>query len=418
MQARIFLQVYLAFIGALVVFAVLMALVWALGPDKRERHQLVRGAAELAALSIPPTSAGGEELHAALVSLSEMFQADLAVYDAHGALLTGTATGMPPPDLTRPRSRLHGGRHGPALSVRLPDGRWLVARHQNLRTFRWLGALVLLAIAIAVGAYPLVRRITGRLERLQARVDALGSGDLSARVTVEGRDEVAQLATSFNRAAQRIEQLVQAKQMLLASVSHELRTPLSRIRVALELLSPEARPDLRQQINNDIDELDALIDDLLMASRLDADERPDVLEEIDLLALCAEEAARGDALVEGESCLLQADAQLLRRLVRNLLDNASRHGLGKSVIARVQVVNGDRIRLTVSDRGPGVPASRQETVFEPFRAFGFGKEKAAGTGLGLYLVSRIAARYGATVRCTENKPVGAIFEVTFPLRDR
>ena len=366
---RLFLQVYLAFLGILVVFAILMALVWWLGPDKQERHHLVRGAAELAAMAIPPATASREELRSALARLGEVFQSDLAVYDARGSLVTATADGLPAPDPANPGARLRGAGHGPALSLHLPDGRWLVARHRNPRHYRWLGALVLLAVAIAIGAYPLAKRITGRLERLQVRVDALASGDLSARVHIEGSDEVAQLAASFNRAAERIEQLVRGKQMLLASVSHELRTPLSRIRLAIELLSADSRPDLHQQINTDIDELDALIDDLLMASRLDADERPDASEDTDLLALCAEEAARGDALVEGEPCSLRADPQLLRRLVRNLLENASRHGLGTNVTARVELLNAHQVRLTVSDQGPGVPASRRDTIFEPFRSF-------------------------------------------------
>src|SRR2546422_7148170 len=94
----------------------------------------------------------------------------------------------------------------------------------------------LLALAVGVGAYPVVRRLTRRLERLQAGVESLGAGELSARVEVEGRDEVARLAESFNSSAARIEELVSAHKMLLANTSHELRTPLSRIRLRLEFL--------------------------------------------------------------------------------------------------------------------------------------------------------------------------------------
>ena len=104
----------------------------------------------------------------------------------------------------------------------------------------------MLAGAIGIGAYPVVRRLTRRLERLQARVDALGEGDLSARVDVEGTDEVAVLARSFNRAAERVEALVNAQRSTLASASHELRSPLARIRVALELLQGDERPELRE----------------------------------------------------------------------------------------------------------------------------------------------------------------------------
>lgn len=172
--------------------------------------------------------------------------------------------------------------------------------------------VALLAIAIAIGVYPLARRITGRLERLQTQVDQLGAGDLTARVEVLGKDEVANLARSFNRAADRIENLVEAKRMMLASASHELRTPLTRIRMAVELLDDSDRPELRQKIAEDIADLDELIDDLLLASRLEKTETPDRNESVDLLALVAEEGARVDTNVSGTPISITGDARILR----------------------------------------------------------------------------------------------------------
>ena len=102
-------------------------------------------------------------------------------------------------------------------------------------------ALVLLALSIGVAAYPVVRHMSRRLERLQRGVESLGAGDLSARVAVEGHDEVARLASSFNNAASQIEQLVTAHKTLLANASHELRTPLARIRLAVEFLKEIGR---------------------------------------------------------------------------------------------------------------------------------------------------------------------------------
>ena len=106
-------------------------------------------------------------------------------------------------------------------------------------------AFLLLALIVGVVAYPLVRHLTKRLERLQRGVESLGAGDLSARVPVEGSDEVAALAASFNRAAERIEALVGAHKTLLANASHELRTPLARIRMATELMKELTRIDRR-----------------------------------------------------------------------------------------------------------------------------------------------------------------------------
>ena len=105
--------------------------------------------------------------------------------------------------------------------------------------------LLLISLVVAAGAYPLVRRLTRRLERLQAAVETWGSGALSTRVAVEGRDEVAQLARSFNASAARIEALVGAQKMLLANASHELRSPLARIRMATELLLASAPAYIR-----------------------------------------------------------------------------------------------------------------------------------------------------------------------------
>jgi signal transduction histidine kinase len=239
--------------------------------------------------------------------------------------------------------------------------------------------LALVAAAVGVGAYPVVRRLTRRLERLQRGVETLASGDLSVRVKVEGKDEVARLAESFNRAAARIEELVGAHKTLLANASHELRTPLARIRMALEL------PERRGELEKDIAELDALIDEILLASRLEAREEL-ILEEVDLLGLVAEECARYEGVeLDGEPATLKGDPRLLRRMVRNLLENARKHG---SPPVKVQL---KKKELRVCDSGPGVPQAEREKVFEPFYR-----------GLGLSIVRRIARRHGGDARCEGN----------------
>jgi signal transduction histidine kinase len=235
-----------------------------------------------------------------------------------------------------------------------------------------------------------VRRLTKRLERLQHGVEALGAGELSARVKVEGRDEVAQLAESFNRAAARIEELVAAHKSLLANASHELRTPLARIRMALELGKD------RREIERDIAELDALIDEVLLASRLDAVASLENVEEVDLLALAAEEASRYDVEAQGEPTTIRGDPRLLRRMIRNLLENARRHGAPPIELS----VRNREIR--VCDSGPGVPEADRERIFERFNS-------KHGTGLGLALVRQIARRHGGEARCDGN-----CFVVTFP----
>jgi signal transduction histidine kinase len=259
-----------------------------------------------------------------------------------------------------------------------------------------------------------VRRITRRLEALQAGVDDLGEGDLGARVEVKGKDEVARLAGSFNRAAARIEQLVGSQKNLLASVSHELRTPLARLRVAIELLSGEERPELRQRIERDIGELDALIGELLLASRLDASVELETRDEVDLLALLAEEAVHTGAEVSGEAVALRGDPRMLRRLVRNLLENARRYGAGSPVEARVTRDPDGGARLQVEDRGPGVPEAERDRIFEPFYRSASSAAGEPGTGLGLALVRQIARRHGGEARCLARPEGGSCFEVVIP----
>jgi signal transduction histidine kinase len=274
-------------------------------------------------------------------------------------------------------------------------------------------ALGLLAVAIAIGAYPVVRRITRRLERLHTRVEALGAGDLTARVEVEGCDEVASLARSFNQAVDRIERLVQAQRTMLAGASHELRSPLARMRMAIELLAGADRPELRARLSQDIAELDALIGELLLASRLDTLEPLARTEDLDLLALLAEEGARTGAEVSGASVCIQGDARMLRRLMRNLLENAQRYAAGSPIEASVVPLTPMGACLRVADRGPGVPEPERERIFEPFyRPTGLRERGDGGVGLGLALVRQIARHHGGEVRCLPRAGGGTCFEVT------
>lgn len=302
--------------------------------------------------------------------------------------------------------------------------------------FAWL--LVLVALAVAVGAYPIVRRLTKRLESLQQGVERWGSGDLSTRLPVQGEDEVAFLATRFNAAAERVQQLLQSHKALLANASHELRSPLARIRMGLELLGRDssASQPQRQEMARSIEELDQLIDEILLASRLDMRDARDAsalgpIEEVDLVGLAAEECARTgadlDIAPDVSPLLVQGHAKLLRRLLRNLLENARRYGVPavrsdtsvpevKLTLTR-QVVLPDQswAVVVVEDGGPGVPADQRERIFEPFYRLPGASEREGGVGLGLSLVKTITERHGGHVRCEGRDEPGARFVVYLPL---
>ncbi len=281
--------------------------------------------------------------------------------------------------------------------------------------------LVLLFLAVAISAYPVVRRLTRRLERLKQGVEQFGAGRLDLRVDDGGSDEVGALASSFNRAAERIELLLRSHQSLLANASHELRSPLARMKMAFAMLdsaAPEQRERLRQEIDTNISELDALVEEVLLASRLEAQAQAPQREPVDLLGLAVEEAAASGAELltepEGAQFTLQGEERLLRRALRNLLENARRYG-GDEVLLSLRQLASNQIELRVCDRGPGVPQEMRARIFEPFFRLPGHAEQAGGVGLGLSLVKQIAERHGGQLRCEDREGGGSCFVIVLPV---
>jgi signal transduction histidine kinase len=395
---RLYLRFYLALIASLFLFVIATAALWHFTGDAAEQAGLTLG--RLVQNILPSAAAPASDQQAALGRLAEGLKGNVTLFEPDGTAVAAIGRPMPfPGERHHDVMGMFRWDHGPVSYVRLTDGRWLVASvplgDGRARAASHL-MLVLQALAIGVAAYPIVRQISRRLERLQQGVESLGAGDLAARVAVEGHDEVAQLANSFNRAATQIEQLVNSHKSLLANTSHELRAPLARIRLAVELMKDSVDGERRKGLEHDIAELDRLVDEILLASRLDSVASIEG-DSLDLLALAAEECARYDETqLEGSVTPLRGDARLLRRLLRNLLENARRHGAPPT---RVRIAaDAATATLTVQDAGPGVPPAEFDKVFEPFYRPASSRN-AAGTGLGLALVRQIARRHGGDARC-------------------
>lgn len=319
---------------------------------------------------------------------------------------------------------------GQSLNLLLPRPQRPPGNPWNRPPFGFGWMLGLVGLAVALGAYPVMRRLTLRLEALQRGVERWGAGDLSARINAEGRDEVAFLARRFNHAAERIETLMDSHKSLLANASHELRSPLARIRMGLELMGVDMASPQRMEISRSINELDQLIDEILLASRLDtkqADAEP--FEALDLTGLAAEECSRVNAELQaelttgpdaGHSLTVQGSPRLLRRLIRNLLENARRYSHGDISLELAQTGTGSKQRavIKVHDRGPGVPAAQRERIFEPFYRLPGASEREGGVGLGLALVKSISERHGGTVRCEDRPGGGASFIVELPMEKK
>ena len=215
-----------------------------------------------------------------------------------------------------------------------------------------------------------------------------------------------------------METLLKSHKSLLANASHELRSPLARIRMGLELMEPRAVAGAhatRSQRN--IAELDQLIDEILLASRLDARETDiGTIESVDLTGLAAEECARAGAELvptdDGQAVVVHGVAKLLRRAVRNLLENARRYSDGPVTVELRR--EGEHAVVRVRDRGPGVPAEERERIFEPFYRLAGASEREGGVGLGLALVRSIAQRHHGTVQCEAPDGGGACFVLRIP----
>ena len=315
---------------------------------------------------------------------------------------------------------------GPEFIARMDDGEILHIHMPRAPRSFWtrppngfLWSLSLVALAMALATYPIIRHLTRRLEALQRGVQAWGQGNLALRVPEQGRDEVAFLARQFNETASQIEALVQSHKSLLANASHELRTPLTRIRMGLELMGTQPTPAMREQIAQSITEVDQLIEEILLASRLDSPEADlGSVEPVDLIGLTAEECARVSAkvrvLAAPDALQLPGYPRLLRRLLRNLLDNARRYGSDHSELeVQLERPTADTLVLRVNDRGPGIPEAYREQVFSPF--FRLPGSTEGGVGLGLALVRSIVKRHRGRVWC-ENRPGGgASFVVELPV---
>ena len=523
---RLSLTIFLSLLASLLLMAAAVAFFWQWRLDNRTEAQENRFTEALAAEVIPAATEGVERLQQALWHWQRRLRIDLQVIDAQGRVLAAAGRPFraddagerqeeqpeleempPPPGLDAPpppseealhvrRPQGHHGQaregHGPRRAmvavihrVALPDDRTLL-----IRTWRPAPpqlpisaplALALLFVAVGLAAWPVSRRITRRLEALQRSVDAQAAGDLRVRAEVSGQDEVAALAHSFNHAAERIEALVNRQEALLstqrrllANASHELRSPLARIRMAIELMleNPADLTHHTDEVRQNIRELDALVEEILLASRLDTLSLDELRREpVDLTQLAAEEAARTGAVWMDETpsdvnrddgaesgaahTTVAGDARLLRRLLRNLLENARRYqpegdepvllclsrepgpvavgspeadtdpgrsgdsdagvnhsGAGKG--AQTGEVT-DWLRIEVLDRGPGVPEAARERIFEAFYRVDGHSEQAGNVGLGLSLVRQIARRHGGDAHHEPREGGGSRFVVRLPV---
>ncbi len=418
-KRRLHRQIYFTVVACLVAVVAASGIFFAV-VDRTPRENPFKVIAQLVAVAVADIDASQQQQQSQIEKIAANTEVNIALFDRSGKLIASTADFRVLPDQDELEDVDRDDEDGwdfdhksRSWITRLPDGRIFAATYEGFRgrppLLGLLIYVIFIALVIGLAAWPFVRRLTSRLNRLEDGVRRIGEGDLSTRVDVEGQDEIASLAGSFNTSAERIEQLVNSSRQLLAHASHELRTPLARVRLGVEMLREKEDPKRRAALEHDIGELDSLIDEILTMSRLDTGTTPQMNESIDLLALAAEECARyEDCTLYGEPIETLGNSKLLSRLVRNLLDNAMRHG--KAPVEVSLTNNGKFARLTVEDSGDGIPPEQREKIFSPFYR-GAGKQNIEGYGLGLALVTQIAKAHGGSVRVDQDKPSRFVVEL-------
>jgi len=459
----LFLKIFLSFWAAQALFLVLAILVTiALRPA---RHGIESQGPQILAEVVNAYQSGGERgAHDYLEELWHTQHVRAFVFDPSGHELAGRPVppwiedvrqGAPPrggslhrrswmdnllPDrIMRQALTLDGKRY--TMVLELPPGP---------RVFFGPHDIPGLGIAIAVitsglMCYLLAWSITSPVTRLRKAVQSLAAGDLSARAgaPVGGRrDELTELMRDFDRMAERIEGLVDSQSRLLKDVSHELRSPLARLSVALGLARQRATPEAEGSLNRielEADRLNQLIQRLLTISRLESG-TDGLRKTMWSLRELAEQVAR-DAEYEtpGRGCrvttnatadatadaadefLVEADPDLLRSAVENVVRNATRYTAeGTTVEVRLERQqgangNGDEIVVRVLDSGPGVPDEALPKIFEPFYRLDDARNRqTGGAGLGLSIADRAIRLHGGQLRASNRKEGGLEVEIRIP----
>jgi signal transduction histidine kinase len=288
-----------------------------------------------------------------------------------------------------------------------------------------VGAAGIAGIALLLVGSLLAWRLADRVVRpvaaLTRTARSISETGLSSRIPVRGRDEVAQLAATFNAMLGRLEVAFDSQRRFMNDAAHELRTPLTIVRGHIELLEddPEPRRESLELVTDELDRMRRLVDDLLVLAN---EQRPDFLSlsTVDLGKLTDDLHAKMRALAPRDWVLeargqgvIVADRQRLTQAVMQLGQNAARYAEAEPIALGSTVVDGEA-RIWVRDRGPGIPPEDQPTIFDRFRR-GSGRDRSDGSGLGLAIVKTIAEAHGGRVELDSPPGDGSLFTVAIPV---
>nr|WP_275891869.1 sensor histidine kinase BfmS [Acinetobacter pittii] len=302
--------------------------------------------------------------------------------------------------------------------------------------FNWMplqlsaGITLFSLFLLSLGVYGLILPLERKIRQVRYALNRMKSGDLSLRVPIEGSDEMANLASSYNNMSDHIQRLIEAQRELMRAVSHELRTPVARIRFGTEMLAEEDDYNHRMHqvdmIDKDIEALNTLIDEIMTYAKLEQGTPSLDFDEITLFEVLDQVAVETEALKTQKEIELvapplyvkvDAERRYLHRVVQNLVGNAVRYCDNKVRITGG--IHSDGMAFVcVEDDGAGIPEQDRKRVFEAFARLDDSRTRASGGyGLGLSIVSRIAYWFGGEIKVDESPTLGgARFIMTWPAK--
>ncbi|MBQ2297366.1 MAG: HAMP domain-containing histidine kinase, partial [Ruminiclostridium sp.] len=295
-----------------------------------------------------------------------------------------------------------------------------------------LHILSLVVIGAVLGLFLIFSRVfTRRVSLLLAGMHRVREGEYTHRVTLEGHDELTQLADQFNQLTGRLETTEAERRRFVSDASHELKTPLASIRLLTdsilqdENIDRETTREFVGDIGEAADRLIHISQELLELNRLDEgrmvrQEAVDVNDQVEktcrLLSPLAEESQVTLKTRLGEDCVVRCSSDGVNQILRNLMENAIKYNVPGGLVRVITRREGDWVCLEVSDTGVGIPEADRNRIFERFYRVDKARSRdAGGTGLGLSIVRDTVRLYGGTISVAPNEPAGTTFMVLLPV---
>lgn len=329
----------------------------------------------------------------------------------------------PPQQWTRqgtPAASLAPERFGSLLlSVQLSDGRWFnaqvpMAKPDPWLAFRLLGLALLLYLLLLGGAVWIAARLTRPLKDLTEAADQYRGRGEAPQVNPAGPADLRRAILAFNAMGARVGAMLQEKDRMLGAIGHDLRTPLASLRVRIESMDPDAE---REAAIGKIEEMTAMLQDTLELARSGLTREPSRLVDLNALADTVVEEFRSlghdvELSEEGQDLRAKVKPNLLRRALRNLIENGINYG-GKVWVA-VGAVDGDP-RFDIADTGPGIPEHELEHVLEPFVRLESSRSRCTGgSGLGLALARNAVQAHNGTLQLSNRPGGGLLARIVLP----